>query len=126
MVENLRMELVYDYMLHLLQEYAKLLKFKPTIPKGAFEISSEILYSPEVDLVRKFFDESKVKSPKDTPPCKMPPPYEPQELVGILEKKDSIIKQVEMKASQYYLHKFGKLQQKIPENPNYDRGSDQN
>ncbi|KAM1157150.1 hypothetical protein FF1_027784 [Malus domestica] len=33
--EELKMDYVYDYMFHLLNEYAKLLRFEPRIPKGA-------------------------------------------------------------------------------------------
>ena len=32
---------VYDYMFHLLNEYAKLLKFEPKIPEGDMELRSE-------------------------------------------------------------------------------------
>ncbi|EXC27339.1 hypothetical protein L484_001075 [Morus notabilis] len=39
--EELKMEYVYDYMFHLLNEYAKLLQFKPTIPQNAVEFCSE-------------------------------------------------------------------------------------
>ena len=44
--ENLKMKFVYDYMFHVLQEYAKLLKFKPAIPKGAVEICPETVACP--------------------------------------------------------------------------------
>ncbi|XP_027348989.1 O-glucosyltransferase rumi-like [Abrus precatorius] len=67
--ENLKMKFVYDYMFHLLTEYARLLKFKPTIPEGAVEICSEILACPLDGLWRQYLVESMVNSPSDTPAC---------------------------------------------------------
>ncbi|GAU49578.1 hypothetical protein TSUD_179920 [Trifolium subterraneum] len=69
--ENVKMKLVYDYMLHLLTEYAKLLKFEPTIPPQAFEVCSENLACPVNGIWRECMIESLVKSPSDTPPCAM-------------------------------------------------------
>jgi len=48
--ENLKMKFVYDYMFHLLTEYARLLSFEPTIPAGAVEICSENLACPKNGL----------------------------------------------------------------------------
>ncbi|WJX83004.1 hypothetical protein P8452_65699 [Trifolium repens] len=67
--ENVKMKLVYDYMLHLLIEYAKLLKFEPTIPPEVHEVCSENLACPVDGIWRDFMVESMVKSPSDTPPC---------------------------------------------------------
>ncbi|KAJ1408589.1 Lipopolysaccharide-modifying protein [Sesbania bispinosa] len=74
--ENLKMKFVYDYMFHLLTEYAKLLRFEPTIPKGAVEICSETVACPMDGLWRQYMVESMVKSPSDTPPCTMSSPYD--------------------------------------------------
>ncbi len=70
--EDLKMEFVYDYKFHLLREYAKLMRFKPTIPQGAVEICSETMACPQNGPWRQFMGESMVISPKDTPPCTMP------------------------------------------------------
>ncbi|XWS48941.1 hypothetical protein CRYUN_Cryun13aG0120400 [Craigia yunnanensis] len=43
MQEQLKMDYIYDYMYNLLNEYAKLLKFEPRIPKGALELCSEVM-----------------------------------------------------------------------------------
>ncbi|KAF3968178.1 hypothetical protein ACB098_06G208400 [Castanea mollissima] len=75
--ENLKMDFVYDYMFHLLSEYAKLLKFKPTIPPGTLEACSETMACLKDDKlwkIKKFMVESMVKTPRDTLPCTMPPP----------------------------------------------------
>jgi len=69
------MKLVYDYMLHLLTEYAKLSRFEPIIPAGAVEVCSENLVCPMGGTWREFMVESMVKSPSDTPPCTMFSPY---------------------------------------------------
>ncbi|KAK4266823.1 hypothetical protein QN277_023692 [Acacia crassicarpa] len=101
--ENLRMELVYDYMLHVLQQYAKMLRFDVTVPEGAVELSLESLTSLVNKRARKFLEDSKVKNPATRrPPCKMPPPLEPQELQVLLHTKQSLMKQVEMESNQYW------------------------
>ncbi|KAK7394794.1 hypothetical protein VNO78_15333 [Psophocarpus tetragonolobus] len=48
--ENLKMKFVYDYMFHVLSEYARLLRFEPIILEGAVEICSENLVCPKNDL----------------------------------------------------------------------------
>ncbi|KAK7274487.1 hypothetical protein RIF29_15579 [Crotalaria pallida] len=97
-VENLKMKYVYDYMFHLLTAYAKLMKFKPKIPKGAVEICSENMVCPLRGLKKRLLVESMVKSPSDTPPCTMPPPYKPEALKKILYEKENLIKQVKTRA----------------------------
>ncbi|CAK7348067.1 unnamed protein product [Dovyalis caffra] len=104
--ENLRMEYVYDYMFHLLTEYAKLLKFKPRIPEAAVEVCSETMACPQRGLWKKFMEETTVKFPSDTLPCTMPPPYEPRALEAFLERKEDISRQVEMFESKTFPGKF--------------------
>ncbi|XP_059458927.1 uncharacterized protein LOC132188480 [Corylus avellana] len=70
--EDLKMEFVYDYTYHLLREYAKLMRFTPTIPPGAVEVCSETMACPQNGPWRQFMMESMVMSPKDTLPCTMP------------------------------------------------------
>jgi len=86
---------VYDYMFHLLNEYAKLLKFKPTIPTGgAVETCSESIVCSLRGLKKRLLVESLVTSPSETPPCTIPPPYTPQTLEDFLQKKENLLKQV--------------------------------
>ncbi|XP_057978340.1 uncharacterized protein LOC131164846 [Malania oleifera] len=94
--EELKMEYVYDYMFHLLNEYAKLLKFKPQVPKGAVELCSETMACPADGLGRKFMMESLVKGPSGTAPCTLPPPYAPSVLGSFLRRKANSLKQVEL------------------------------
>lgn len=93
-VDNLKMKFVYDYMFHLLNEYAKLMKFKPTIPTGAVETCSESMVCSLRGLKKHLLAESMVTSPSETPPCTIPPPYTPQALTEFLQKKKNILKQV--------------------------------
>ena len=51
--EELKMEYIYDYMFHLLNQYSKLLTFKPTVPPNATELLSESLASAGKGSIRK-------------------------------------------------------------------------
>ncbi|KAI5013985.1 hypothetical protein ZWY2020_055375 [Hordeum vulgare] len=70
--QEVNMDHVYDYMLHLLTEYAKLLKFKPTKPPEAVEVCPESLVCQAEGTEKKFM-ESMVKSSHDSGPCDLPP-----------------------------------------------------
>uniref|UniRef100_A0A2N9GKX7 Glycosyl transferase CAP10 domain-containing protein n=1 Tax=Fagus sylvatica TaxID=28930 RepID=A0A2N9GKX7_FAGSY len=100
--EDLKMDYIYDYMFHLLNEYAKLLKFKPSIPPGAVELCSEIMACRAIGTWEKFMVESMVKSPSDSTPCTLPSPYDPSSLRGFLDRKDKSIKQVERWENEYW------------------------
>ncbi|QCE02761.1 protein glucosyltransferase [Vigna unguiculata] len=93
-VENLKMKFVYDYMFHLLNEYAKLMKFKPTIPTEAVETCSESMVCSVRGLKKRLFVDSMVTSPSETPPCSIPPLYTPETLNEFLQKKQNLLKQV--------------------------------
>ncbi|KAL9237302.1 hypothetical protein vseg_011869 [Gypsophila vaccaria] len=93
--EDVKMDYVYDYMLHLLTEYAKLLKFKPTIPKNAVELCSETMACQAPEFQSKFMKESMVMSPSDKSPCTMPPPYDRVSLLTQIRRKNNAVKQVE-------------------------------
>lgn len=92
---ELSMENVYDYMLHLLTEYAKLLRYKPTIPERATGICIESMACPATGLVKKFMLESMVKSVYDFEPCSLPPPFDKKELDEIGGRKEEYLKEVE-------------------------------
>ncbi|KAA8539918.1 hypothetical protein F0562_026610 [Nyssa sinensis] len=100
--EDLKMDNVYDYMFHLLNEYAKLLRYKPTVPRKAIEICSEIMACPAKASEKKFMMESMVKGPADASPCTMPPPYDPLTLHSIIRRRENSIKQVEIWEKQYW------------------------
>ncbi|XP_044492103.1 O-glucosyltransferase rumi homolog isoform X3 [Mangifera indica] len=110
--EELKMGYVYDYMFHLLNEYAKLLKFKPEIPEGVVEKCSETVACPTDGNWRKFMEESMVKSPSDQLPCSMPEPYDPPALRDFFNTKVKLTEQVEAWENEYW--------QKQKQNENHD------
>nr|XP_023886889.1 uncharacterized protein LOC111998991 [Quercus suber] len=93
--EDLKMEYVCDYMFHLLNEYAKLLTFKPIRPRKAVELCAERMACP-AGVQKKFFMESMENGPTYTSPCTMPHPYDPPSLHAFLQRKEISIKQVEL------------------------------
>ncbi|KAJ8540038.1 hypothetical protein K7X08_026427 [Anisodus acutangulus] len=100
--EDTKMERIFDYIYHLLNEYAKLQKFDPIVPPNATEICSESLACPSDGVWRKFMEEALEKSPSYTDPCILPPPYKLQELKAFVEQKDKAIKQVEAWEDEYW------------------------
>ncbi|CAN4125692.1 unnamed protein product [Withania somnifera] len=100
--EDMKMEYVFDYIFHLLTEYAKLLKFEPKVPSGAVEICSESLACTSQGIWKKFMEEALEKSPSYTNPCTLAPPYEPQELKSFVEQKIKATQQVEAWEDEYW------------------------
>ncbi|XP_065869749.1 uncharacterized protein [Euphorbia lathyris] len=100
--EELKMDYVYDYMFHLLNEYSKLLTFKPVIPRNAVKLCSESMACTANGLVKEFMMESLVKSPAETSPCTMLPPYDPSSLNAIFRTKENVVKQVESWEKSYW------------------------
>ncbi|KAK9202361.1 hypothetical protein WN944_017571 [Citrus x changshan-huyou] len=96
MQEKLKMKYVYDYMFHLLIEYAKLLKFEPRIPNEGKKVCAQKLASSQNGLGKRFMVESMVNSSSETLPCTMPPPFEPLSLKAFFENNEMIKRQVEM------------------------------
>ncbi|XP_010544721.1 PREDICTED: O-glucosyltransferase rumi homolog [Tarenaya hassleriana] len=100
--EEVKMEFVYDYMFHLLNEYAKLLKFRPEIPRGGKEITPENMGCPATGRWREFMSESMVMSPSERSPCVMPPPYDPLALKEVLQTKANATRQVQIWEDEYW------------------------
>ncbi|XP_010559090.1 PREDICTED: O-glucosyltransferase rumi homolog [Tarenaya hassleriana] len=101
--KNLEMKYVYDYMLYVLQGYAKLLKLEVEVPENAKEVCSETMACPvNGGALRECMDDSLVMSPSDKAPCLMPPPYEEDELKVFLERKESAEREVENWANEYW------------------------
>ncbi|XP_022159531.1 uncharacterized protein LOC111025920 isoform X1 [Momordica charantia] len=93
--QELKMDNVYDYMFHLLNQYAKLLRFQPEVPKDAVEVCSETMACPRDGLEKKFMRESMVKAPSPTSPCAMPPPFATTSLQRLYRRNANLIRQVE-------------------------------
>ncbi|CAH9146575.1 unnamed protein product [Cuscuta epithymum] len=102
--EELKMEYVYDYMFHLLNEYAKLLKYKPTKPQDAVELCSERMACGSKGLEKEFMFESLTKGPSLTPPCTILPPFDPVTLHTIVEARENATKRVESWEDLYWQH----------------------
>ena len=96
------MEYVYDYMFHMLTEYASLLKFEPEVPQGAVELWSETMACSANGTEKKFMRESLVKEPSLTSPCTMPPPFEPKVLGDFYRSNLNLIRQVEKWENKYW------------------------
>ncbi|XP_010255430.1 PREDICTED: O-glucosyltransferase rumi homolog [Nelumbo nucifera] len=92
--EELKMDYVYDYVFHLLNEYAKLLTYKPVVPPNAVELCPEIMACSADGLKKKFMMESMVKSPAVRGPCTLTP-SDPAHLQAFVKEKEDTIKQVE-------------------------------
>ncbi|PON43071.1 Lipopolysaccharide-modifying protein [Parasponia andersonii] len=107
--EDLKMDYVYDYMFHLLNEYAKLFKYKPTVSTGAVELCAETMACQANGAWRNFMVESMVKSPSETIPCSLPP-YDPHAAGVLLERKASSTRQVEMWENEYWKNLNNKKQ----------------
>ncbi|OMO78737.1 Lipopolysaccharide-modifying protein [Corchorus capsularis] len=101
MEEFLAMENVYDYMFHSLNEYAKLLKYKPKISPNAKLVCAETMACSEEGLFKKFMEQSMVKSPSHKLPCKLPPQYEPHHIQSLLATNEDITRQVETWGDEY-------------------------
>ncbi|XP_068645511.1 uncharacterized protein [Aristolochia californica] len=95
MQEELKMDYVYDYMFHLLTEYAKLLTYKPTIPPRAFRFCPETMACRAKGLEKKFMMESLVKFSKDSKPCTLHSRFDHAPLQTLLRRKANSVKQVE-------------------------------
>ncbi|KAF8104092.1 hypothetical protein N665_0179s0001 [Sinapis alba] len=98
MQRDLSMENVYDYMFHLLNEYSKLLKFKPQVPRNSVEICTEAMVCPSGDADgtnKRFLMGSLVDEPYLSGPCSLPLPFDPNGLEKFHRKKLNLIRQVE-------------------------------
>ena len=100
--QELNMDYVYDYMFQLLNEYSKLLRFEPKVPKGAVELCSETMACGAEGSEKRFMMESLVKGPSVSSPCTLPPPYEPQELGAFVKRKANAMKRVETWEKKYW------------------------
>ncbi|CAL4996592.1 unnamed protein product [Urochloa decumbens] len=88
--EDLAMDYVYDYMLHLLTEYAKLLRYKPTVPEKAVELCPEALACPAHGRDRDFMMESRERYAADYEPCTLPPPFTADELEDMARRDSEV------------------------------------
>ncbi|KAL8106805.1 hypothetical protein AgCh_023543 [Apium graveolens] len=100
--DELKMDYVYDYMFHLLNEYAKLLRFEPKIPQKAVEFSSETMACNAEGTEKKFKMNSLEKSPSLESPCTLPSPYTPEAFGKLVSEKAGVLKQVQRWENSYW------------------------
>ena len=93
--EKLMMRHVYDYMFPVSYQYAKLLKYQPTVPKGAVEVCSETLICNSKGLRKKFRSYSMVTNPAESSPCTLQPHFDQQKIQDLLKRKEHLKKQIE-------------------------------
>nr|GMC61983.1 O-glucosyltransferase rumi homolog [Ipomoea batatas] len=103
MEKELKMEYVYDYMFHLLSEYSKLLKYKPSVPPQLLPLTSHQMLSFSQGLEKQFMMESLVEAPSHTPPCTMPSSPAPA-LHSFLKTKQNSIHKVKSWEDDYWQH----------------------
>ncbi|KAM0829242.1 hypothetical protein ACQ4PT_067003 [Festuca glaucescens] len=84
------MEHVYEYMLHVLTEYAALLRYKPYVPKGAVEICPESMACTRTGREREFMMESREKYVSAHEPCTMPPPFTEDEVGEMNVREENV------------------------------------
>ncbi|KAG2604272.1 hypothetical protein PVAP13_4NG044100 [Panicum virgatum] len=95
MREEMSMDYVYDYMLHLLTEYAKLLRYKPTVPEKAVEICTESMACPARGLHRECMMDSMERHVAGFDPCTLPPPFTEEEAKEIADRETEVLRNVE-------------------------------
>ncbi|KAF8752683.1 hypothetical protein HU200_011923 [Digitaria exilis] len=92
--EEMSMDYVYDYMLHLLTEYARLLRYKPTVPENAVELCPESVACGTQGREQQFMMESRERYVADYEPCTLPPPFTAQELRDIARREAQVRRKV--------------------------------
>ena len=89
------MDYIYDYMLHLLTEYAKLLRYKPTVPEKAVEICTESIACPAQGLHRDCMMDSMERHVASFEPCTLPPQFTPEEAKEIADREADVLRNIE-------------------------------
>ncbi|KAJ3693016.1 hypothetical protein LUZ60_012111 [Juncus effusus] len=97
--QELSMENVYQYMLHLLTEYSKLMKYKPSIPENATEICSESLACDS--MWKDSFLESLATTVYDSEPCQLAPPFDTKEIEEIESQKRKFVREIERQEDEW-------------------------
>nr|CAB3469534.1 unnamed protein product [Digitaria exilis] len=93
--EEMSMDYVYDYMLHLLTEYAKLLRYKPTVPENAVEVCTESMACTARGLHRDCMMDSMERHVAGFEPCTLPPPFTEEEAKKIADREADVLRKVE-------------------------------
>ncbi|KAH7542248.1 uncharacterized protein LOC107410848 [Ziziphus jujuba] len=90
---SLSMDRVYDYMFHLINEYSKLLDFKPVRPSSSLEVCKESLLCLADAKQRELLERSTAYT-SPSPPCFLQPP-DSNFINNWIQKKKKTIKDME-------------------------------
>lgn len=93
--EEMGMDYIYDYMLHLLTEYANLLRYKPTVPEKAVEICTHSLACPADDQHRPCMMDSMERRAADSDPCTLPPPFTTAQAKEMADKEEELLRNIQ-------------------------------
>nr|CAB3465614.1 unnamed protein product [Digitaria exilis] len=88
--DELSMDYVYDYMLHLLTQYARLLRYKPTVPENATELCLDSMACSARGRAREFMIESMEKYVADYEPCTLPQPFTADEVKELAQTDEDV------------------------------------
>ncbi|KQK03373.2 O-glucosyltransferase rumi [Brachypodium distachyon] len=77
--EEMSMDYVYEYMFHVITEYAALLRYRPTVPEKAVEVCVESLACGRRGREKEFLMESREEYEARYEPCTLPPPFTDEE-----------------------------------------------
>ncbi|TKW27986.1 hypothetical protein SEVIR_3G293800v4 [Setaria viridis] len=92
--DELSMDYVYDYMLHLLTHYARLLRYRPTVPMNATELCLESMACSARGRAREFMMESMEKHIADYEPCELPQPFTADEVTQLAQRDAEVSRKV--------------------------------
>lgn len=104
MWRSLTMDLVYDYMFHLLSEYAKLQNFKPTVPSTARMLCKQTILCFTDDPKSKDFMKRSEAEVSSSPPCTLKP-LGHKFIEDVEEKRENVTRQIWMMEDMAYRSK---------------------
>ncbi|KAF0906830.1 hypothetical protein E2562_013228 [Oryza meyeriana var. granulata] len=93
--DEMAMEYVYDYMLHVLRRYASLLQYRPTVPERAVELCPESMACPAQGRDRDLMMQSREQYVADYEPCTMPPPLTADEARKMAHRDSEVLNKID-------------------------------
>ncbi|XP_057828394.2 uncharacterized protein LOC131039621 [Cryptomeria japonica] len=69
LLNEVKMKHVYDYMFHVLTQYAKLLKYKPSVSENSVEYCSEAMMCFANEVEKQYMKDTLITTRSPSPPC---------------------------------------------------------
>ncbi|KAM0887218.1 hypothetical protein ACQ4PT_029174 [Festuca glaucescens] len=88
--DEMDMEYVYEYMLHVLTRYAALLRYRPTVPEKAVELCPESMACPAQGRDKEFMMESRERYVAGYEPCTLPPPFTAEDTREVAAREEDV------------------------------------